>query len=38
MATPMIPLLFGKRQPVAPRLAAQYVGTDCEIDEKIKGT
>jgi hypothetical protein len=28
------PLLFGKRVPVAPALAAQYVGTDTELDLK----
>jgi hypothetical protein len=30
------PLLFGKRKPVAPAVAAQYHGTDTELD--IKGT
>jgi hypothetical protein len=29
------PLLFGKRKPVAPAVAAQYTGTDTELD--IKG-
>ena len=28
------PLLFDKRRPVAASAAAQYVGTDAEIDEK----
>ncbi len=28
------PLLFGKRVPVAAALAAQYVGTDTELDIK----
>jgi hypothetical protein len=27
------PLLFGKRRPVAPAAAAQYVGTETEIDQ-----
>ena len=30
-----IPLLFGKRSPVPPTMAAQYVGTDTEIDTKL---
>jgi len=30
-------LLFGKRRPIAASAAAQYVGTDSEIDEKLKG-
>ncbi len=29
------PLLFSKRRPVPPTDAAQYVGTDGEIDQKI---
>lgn len=28
------PLLFGKRRPVAAAAAAQYVGTDTEVDLK----
>lgn len=28
------PLLFGKRRPAEPTTAAQYVGTDTEIDTK----
>ncbi len=28
------PLLFGKRRPAAPAIAAQYVGTDTEMDPK----
>jgi hypothetical protein len=28
------PLLFGKRKPVAPAVAAQYTGTDTELDIK----
>lgn len=28
------PLLFGKRRPVAAPAAAQYVGTETEIDQK----
>jgi hypothetical protein len=28
------PLLFGKRKPVAPVAAAQYTGTDTELDLK----
>lgn len=32
MATP---LLFGKRRPIAADAAAQYVGTDCEMDNKV---
>lgn len=34
-ATAVTPLLFGKRRPVAPAVAAQYVGTSTELD--IKG-
>ncbi len=29
------PLLFGKRMPVAPAIAAQYVGTETEMDIKL---
>lgn len=32
--TTVTPLLFGKRKPVAPVLAAQYHGTDTELDLK----
>jgi hypothetical protein len=32
--TPVTPLLFRKRRPVAPAAAAQYVGTDTELDIK----
>jgi hypothetical protein len=32
--SPSTPLLFRKRAPVAPATAAQYVGTDTEIDVK----
>lgn len=33
-ASASTPLLFGKRLPVAPAIAAQYVGTTTEIDVK----
>jgi hypothetical protein len=32
---PSAPLLFGKRMPVAPTIAAQYVGTETEMDIKL---
>jgi hypothetical protein len=34
--TTVTPLLFGKRKQVAPTVAAQYQGTDTELD--FKGT
>ena len=30
----VVPLLFDKREPVEPAIAAQYVGTDTELDIK----
>jgi hypothetical protein len=32
--TTVTPLLFGKRKPAAPVVAAQYTGTDTELDIK----